>query len=98
MNLNYNLFNLFFLNISLSKPSQITIIFYTFIFLEVQIMFNLFSEDNARKEERLRILELKIERLEKLQRDPEDPYVPNPAGICWHYHEVTSDGKIIEKR
>ena len=61
-------------------------------------MFSLFSDDKARKEERFKILELKIERLEKLQRNPNDPYVPNPAGICWHYHEVTPNGRIIENR
>ena len=56
------------------------------------------NENEKRKEEQLRILELKIKRLEQLQENPNSPYVVNPRGIRWRYHHIDSDGNIIEKR
>lgn len=46
----------------------------------------------------MRILELRVKRLEELQKDPNNPYVVNIRGIKWHYHHIDSDGNIIEKR
>lgn len=46
----------------------------------------------------MKILELRVKRLEELQKDPNNPYVVNIRGINWHYHHIDSDGNIIEKR
>ena len=55
-------------------------------------------EEELRKEERMKILELQVKRLEELQKDPNNPYIVNIRGINWHYHHIDSDGNIIEKR
>lgn len=54
-----------------------------------------FNNKNIEKlEERLRILEIKIDNIE----NPNNPYKCNPRGRTWKYHIITEDGKIIEKR
>ena len=58
----------------------------------------LFGDEKNREKERMRILELRVKRLEELQKNPNSPYIPNPRGIRWNYHHIDSDGKIIEKR
>lgn len=55
-------------------------------------------EEKLRKEERMRILELRVKRLEELQKDPNNPYIVDIRGISWNYHHIDSDGNIIEKR
>ena len=62
-------------------------------------MFGLigFNEEKARKEERDRINEMRLRRLE-LINDGKTQYLPNPKGISWKYHKVTSDGDIIETK
>jgi hypothetical protein len=63
------------------------------------MFFDWFTNDRKNREkERMRILELKIRRLEQLQENPNSSYVTNPRGIHWHYHYIDSNGKIIEKR
>lgn len=54
------------------------------------------GEEKARQEERIEILEMKIRRLEKIQEGSN--YVPDPRGICWQYHYIDCNGRIIEKR
>lgn len=62
------------------------------------MIFNGNREEKLREKERMRILELRVKRLEELQKDPNNPYVVNIRGINWHYHHIDSDGNIIEKR
>lgn len=62
------------------------------------MFFNESREEKLRKEERMRILEMRVKRLEELQKDPNNPYVVDIRGISWHYHHIDSDGNIIEKR
>lgn len=58
----------------------------------------LFNDEKHRKEERLRILELRVKRLEQLQENPNSDYIVNVRGMRWNYHHIDSDGNIIEKR
>ena len=58
----------------------------------------LFNDEKHRKEERLRILELRVKRLEQLQENPNSDYIVNVRGMRWKYHHIDSDGTIIEKR
>lgn len=64
-------------------------------------MFNFLNfitkEKEFRREERAKINEMRIRRLELLN-EGKDPYVPNPRGIRWGYHIITADGEIIEKK
>ena len=62
------------------------------------MIFNGNREEKLREKERMRILELRVKKLEELQKDPNNPYVVNICGIKWHYHHIDSDGNIIEKR
>lgn len=45
------------------------------------MFFNEDKEEKLRKEERMRILELRVKRLEELQKDPNNPYVVDIRGI-----------------
>ena len=56
----------------------------------------LFNDEKNREKERMRILELRVKRLEQLQEN--SPYISDIRGIIWHYHHIDSDGNIIEKR
>lgn len=56
----------------------------------------LFNDKENREKERMRILELRVKRLEELQEN--SPYISDIRGISWHYHHIDSDGDIIEKR
>lgn len=58
----------------------------------------LFNDKKNREKERMRILELRVKRLEELQKNPNSAYVANIRGIRWNYHHIDSDGNIIEKR
>lgn len=58
----------------------------------------LFNDKKNREKERMRILELRVKRLEQLQQNLDDTYVVNPRGRSWHYHYIDSEGNIIEKR
>ena len=60
------------------------------------MIFDLFSNNKNREKERMRILELRVKRLEQLQKNDDCPI--DPRGIQWHYHYIDSNGKIIEKR
>lgn len=64
------------------------------------MVFNwLFNDDEKNREkERMRILELRVKRLEELQKNPNSNYVPDVRGIRWNYHHIDTDGNIIEKR
>lgn len=58
----------------------------------------LFGDEKNREKERMKILELRVKRLEELQKNPNSAYAPNIRGIRWEYHHIDSDGNIIEKR
>ena len=58
----------------------------------------LFSDEKNREKERMRILELRVKRLEELQKNPDSDYVVDVRGIRWIYHHIDSNGNIIEKR
>ena len=63
------------------------------------MIFDWLTNDRKNRErERMRILELRVERLEKLQENPNNPYVADIRGRRWNYHHIDSDGNIIEKR
>lgn len=70
------------------------------LFFDVVTDFGIYDiipskEERLRRDEYLTILEMKINREEALRRG--DKYVADPRGICWHYHTIDKDGRIIKK-